>query len=87
MITLFKIFENVDDYSTWKAGDEVYCLDNDDEHELRIGQKYTISVIGTQLSGSFFIGIVSNNGEKKLLWKASRFTKDPRKIAQKRFDL
>ena len=87
MITNYKIFENLDDYSIWKEGDEVYSIYNGYHfgEKLKIinvdrNRKERITFLRFEDDPLYYAVIGTLDGKP-------RFTKDPRKITQMRFDL
>ena len=90
MITKFSLFDDVDidDEATWKTGDWVYCKDNLNAANFKVGKKYKIEKIRCNRWNnelSYMLKIIVNGTEVEAC--ADRFTKDPRKIVQQRFDL
>lgn len=90
MITKFKIFENVDidDYSTWKMGDTVYCINDAKQNKsisLIFGEKYKLEGQPVYISkdNEWEVSVVFS------FYNANRFTKNPNHpiLLQKRFDL
>ena len=82
--------EYLDDYATWKEGDEVYCINDKDwdnglVDELTLGNKYKIQS-AAYLNPNYEIWTVNIDNA---VFRANRFTKNTQHpvLLQKRFDL
>lgn len=103
MITKFKLFEDentyIDDVSTWKEGDFVYCINNEKQEWLTIGKPYKIDRIEfgkinkdmgiktVTTTIDIDVNDIFHGSAGFVTLNANRFTKDPQKIKEYQFDL
>jgi len=91
MITIFEIYNAVDNYENWEVGDIVYAVNNNDlpyaRNSLFLGQEYKITMIDRFEDGLRIW--VQHYGLGSGPYRVTNFTRDKNHLllTQKRFDL